>query len=191
MGAGDGGFFGVGGDDALLLIFLVGLFGGELLGGFDGVFDGVFGRGVVDFDADVVMAAAFFALVEDAFDLEADFLVVLLTPVDDFALKVPVGVGHGVDIEVEVDDFVDDDVAGEVVSFFQVDGSNECFEGVAVDGFEYALRHAVVLHQLGEAYFLGQFVEVGAADDFRAHFGEEAFTLVGIFFVEEFGHDGT
>ena len=62
MGAGDGGFFGVGGDDALFLVFLVGLFGGELLGGFDGVFDGVFGRGVVDFDTDVVVAAAFFAL---------------------------------------------------------------------------------------------------------------------------------
>ena len=139
MGAECGGFFGVGGDDALLLEFLVGLFGGELLGGFDGVFDGVFGRGVVDFDADVVMAAAFFALVEDAFDLEADFLVVLLTPVNDFALKVPVGMGHGVDIEVEVDDFVDDDVAGEFVAFFEVDGPDKCFEGIAVDRLEDTL----------------------------------------------------
>lgn len=43
VGAGDGGLFGMGRDDALLLEFLVGLFGGELFGGFDGVFDGVFG----------------------------------------------------------------------------------------------------------------------------------------------------
>ena len=139
MGAECGGFFGVGGDDALLLEFLVGLFGGELLGGFDGVFDGVFGRGVVDFDADVVLAAGFLALIECPFALEADFAVVFLPPVDEFALEIPVGMGHCIYIEVEVDDFVDDDVAGEFVAFFEVDGSDKCFEGVTVDRLEDTL----------------------------------------------------
>ena len=136
----------MGWDDALFLIFFVGLFGSELLGGFDGVFDGVLFCGVVDFDADVVLAAGFLALIEYPFDLEADFAVVFLPPVDEFALEIPVGMGHCIDIEVEVDDFVDDDVAGEFVAFFEVDGSDKCFEGVTVDGFEYALRLAVVLY---------------------------------------------
>ena len=35
-----------------------------------------------------------------------------------------------------------------------------------------------------------QFVEVSAAYAFGAHFGEVAFALVGVFFVEEFSHDG-
>ena len=129
----------MGRDDAFFLVFFVGLFGGKLLGGFDGIFDGVFGCGVVDFDADVVLAAGFFALVEYPFNLEADFAVVFLAPVDEFALKIPVGMGHGVDIEVEVDDFVDDDVAGEFVAFFEINGSDERFECVAVDGLEDAL----------------------------------------------------
>ena len=188
---GRSGLVGVRRDDALVLVFLVGFFGGELLGGFDGVFYGMFGCGVVDFDADVVLAAAFFSLVENALDLETDFAVVFLSPVDEFALEVPVGVSHCVDIEVEVNDFVDDYVAGEFIAFFEIDGSDECFEGVAVDGLEDALRHAVVLHQLGESDFLRQFVEVGAAYDFGAHFGEVAFALAGVFLVEEVGHDGT
>ena len=158
MGAGDGGLFGVGGDDALFLEFLVGLLGGELFGGFYGVFDGMFGRGIVDFDTDVVVAAALLALVEGALDLEADFLVVFLTPVDKFAFEVPVGVGHGVDIEVEIDYLVDYHATGEFVAFLEVDGTYESFEGVTVNRFEYALRLAVVLYQLGEAYFLGKLV---------------------------------
>lgn len=36
---------------------------------------------------------------------------------------------------------------------------------------------------------MSQFVEVGPADEFGTHFGEESFSLVGIFFVKEFGHD--
>lgn len=177
-------------DDALFLVFLVGLFGCELFGGFDGVFYGVFGCGVVDFDSDVVLAAAFFSLVENALDLETDFAVIFLSPVDEFALEIPVGMGHSVNIDVEVDDFVDDYVACEFIAFFEIDGSDECFEGIAVDGLEDALRHAVVLHQLGESDFLRQFVKVCAADDFGAHFGEETFALAGVFFVEEFGHYG-
>ena len=38
--------------------------------------------------------------------------------------------------------------------------------------------------------FLCQFVEVGAAYDFGTHFGEVAFALVGVFLVEEVGHNG-
>lgn len=119
--------------DALLLVFLVGFFGGELFGGFDGVFYGVLGWRAVDFDADVVLAAAFLALVEYALDFEADFVVVFLAPVDEFAFEVPVGMSHGIDVKVDVDDFVDDDVAGEFVAFFEVDGSHKRLEGVAVD----------------------------------------------------------
>lgn len=189
MGAGNGGLFGVGRDDALLLEFLVGLLGGELFGGFDGVFDGVFGGGIVHFDADIVVATALLALVEGALNLEADFLVVLLPPVDEFALEVPVGVSHGVDIEVEIDYLVDDNAAGEFVAFLEVDGTYKCLEGVPVDRFEYTLRLAVVLYQLGEANLLCKFIEVGAADDFRPHFGEEAFPLAGIFLVEEIRHN--
>ena len=36
-----------------------------------------------------------------------------------------------------------------------------------------------------------QFVEVGTADELGAHLGQKAFALVGVFFVEEFGHHGT
>lgn len=184
------GLVGVGRDDALLLVFLVGFLGGQLFGGFYGVFDGVFGGGAVDLYAHVVLAAAFFALVEDSLYFEAYFAVVFLAPVDELALEVPVGVGHGVDVEVEVDNLVDDDAAGEVVAFFKVDGAHKGFEGVAVDGFEDALRLAVVLYQLREAYLLGQSVEVGAADEFGAHLGQESFALGGVFLVEEFGHYG-
>ena len=129
----------MGRDDALFLIFFVGLFGGELFGGLDGIFDGVLFCGVVDFDADVVLAAGFLALIEYPFDLEADFAVVFLPPVDEFALEIPVGMGHCIDVEVEVDDFVDDDVACESVAFFEVDGPDKRFEGVAVDGLEDTL----------------------------------------------------
>ena len=178
------------GDDALLLVFLVGLLGGELLGGLDGVFDGVFGGGIVHFYADIVVSTALLALVEGALDLEADFLVVLLPPVDEFTFEVPIGVSHSIDIEMKVDYLVDDDTAGEFVAFLEVDGSYKCLEGVAVDGFEDALRFAVVLDELGEAYLLSQLVEVGTADEFGAHLGQIAFALAGVFLIEEFGHDG-
>lgn len=191
MGAWDGGFFGVGGDDALLLVFLVGFLGCELFGSLDGVFDGVFGGGIVHFYADIVVSTALLALVEGALDFEADFLVVLLPPVDEFTFEVPIGVSHGIDIEVKVDYLVDDDTAGEFVAFLEVDGSYKCLEGVAVDGFEDALRLAVVLNQLGEANLLGKFIQVGATDDFRPHLGEVTFALAGIFLVEEIRHDGT
>ena len=151
MGAGDGGFFGVGRDDALLLVFLVSLFSGELLGGLDGVFDGVFSGSIVHFHAYIVVPSALLALNKGAFNLEADFLVVLLAPVDEFAFEIPFCVGHGIDVEVDVDDLVDNHVAGKVVAFFEVDGADEGLEGVAVDGFEDALRFAVVLNELGEA----------------------------------------
>ena len=148
MGAGDGGFFGVCGDDALLLVFLVGFLGCELFGGLDGVFDGVLGWGVVYFDADIVLTAAFMALVHNALDFEGDFLVVFLSPVDEFALEVPVSMGHCIDIEVDVDYFIDKDAAGELVTFFKIDGTYKSLEGIAVDGFKDTLRDTVVLDKL-------------------------------------------
>ena len=36
---------------------------------------------------------------------------------------------------------------------------------------------------------MSQFVEVGPADEFGTHFGEESFSLMGIFFIKKFGHD--
>ena len=50
-------------DNSLLLELFVGLFGSELLGGLDGVFDGVLGRGAVNLYAHVVLATTFFALI--------------------------------------------------------------------------------------------------------------------------------
>ena len=47
---------------------------------------------------------------------------------------------------------------GEFVAVLEVDGTYESFEGVTVNRFEYALRLAVVLYQLGEASFLGKLV---------------------------------
>lgn len=190
MGTRDGGLFGMGGDDALLLVFLVGLLGCELLGGLDGVFDGVFSGSIVHFHAHIVVPSALLALNKGAFNLEADFLVVFLAPVYEFAFEIPFCVGHGVDVEVDVDDLVDNHVAGEVVAFFEVDCTDEGLEGVTVDGFEDALRFAVVLDELGEAYLLSQLVEVGTADEFGAHLGQIAFALAGVFLIEEFGHDG-
>ena len=179
----------MGRNDTFLLVFLVGFFGGELLGSFDGVFDGVLGWCIVYFDADIVLTAAFMALVHNALDFEGDFLVVFLSPVDEFALEVPVSMGHCIDIKVDVDYFIDKDAAGELVTFFKIDGTYKSLEGIAVDGFKDTLRDTVVLDKLGEAYFLSQFVEVGPADEFGTHFGEESFSLVGIFFVKKFGHD--
>lgn len=139
---------GVGRDDTFFLVFFIGFFGGELLGGLDGVFDGVFGWGVVYFDADIVLTAAFMALVHDSLDFEGDFLVVFLSPVDEFALEVPVSMGHCIDIEVDVDYFIDKDAAGELVTFFKIDGTYKSLEGISVDGFKDTLRYTVVLDKL-------------------------------------------
>ena len=56
--------------------------------------------------------------------------------------------GHGIDVDVVGNDFLDDDSAGEAVALLQVDGPNKCLESIAVDGFEYALGFAVVLDEL-------------------------------------------
>ena len=54
-------------NDALLLEFFVGFFRGELFGGFDGIFYGMFGGLAVHGDAHVVLAAALVALNMDFF----------------------------------------------------------------------------------------------------------------------------
>ena len=84
MGVGNGclNLISVGWDDALFLKFLVCLFGGQLLGGFDGEFGGALGRFSIYFDTDIILAAALFALIYDSLDLKAHFATVLLPPVD-------------------------------------------------------------------------------------------------------------
>lgn len=181
----------VGRDESVFLEFLVGLLCGELFGGFDGELYGVLCRFAVYFHTHIVLTAAVAALIGDFLHLEADLLVVFLSPVDELAFEIPVGVGHGIYVEVGAHDFLDDDATGELVAFLEIDGSNESFEGIAVNGLKHPLRLAVVLNQLREAYLLCQFVEVGAAYQLGTHLGEETFALMGIFFVEKFCHYGT
>ena len=65
------------------------------------------GRGAVNLHADIVLAAAFFTLVCYVLDFEANLLTVLLAPVDKFALVVPLGVCHSIDIKMDADDLKD------------------------------------------------------------------------------------
>ena len=149
MVVGRDGVFDVGRDKALLLEFLVGLFGCQLFGCLNGELDSVFVGGAVYFNADIILSATFFPLIEGALDFEADFLAAFLPPIDEFAFEVPFGMCHGIDIEVEANYLLDDDAACEAITFFEIDGTHQGFKSVAVDRFEDALRLAVVLDELG------------------------------------------
>ena len=127
--------------------FFVGLFGGKLFGGFDGVFDSSFSWFAVDEGLHLIFAPAGvdFAFVEHLDDFERYFVFLLLSPVYQFALVVPLLMRQAFDIQMQLDYAVDNNLAREVEAFLKVDGSYERFEGIAVDGFEDALLFAVVL----------------------------------------------
>ena len=177
-------------DDATLDQRLVGLLGSKLLGSLDGIVDGRLLRFAVDQHLRFVMASRAAALHERTYHLERDLSLVLLAPVDELALIVPIAGRDGVDVEVGAEQLVDDDPAGEAVAFFEIHGAHEGLEGVALERLESATRIALIVNQLGKAHLVGQLVETGAADDLRSHDGEVAFALIGILLVQEFGDDG-
>ena len=166
----------------------VGFLGGLLLGGLDGVVGGRLVGFAVDGGAAFVATAPGRPLLERVDDLECHLPAVFLAPVDEFALEVPVGVGNGVDVDVARDDAVDDYLARETVAFFEVDCADEGLESVAFNGFEYALRLAVVLYQLRQPDVVGEAVEAFAADNLCAQLGEVALALARVAAEQHFGH---
>ena len=122
--------------------------------------------------------------------LEGDFVFVLLAPFDDFRLEVHLLAGHFVQVDVFFQYLLFDELLAPAVALVHVDGADEGFEGIAVHVAVVRSRADVVLHQLVQADFHGQFVQRLALHDFRAGVGQESFALPFETLEEDVGHDG-
>ena len=122
--------------------------------------------------------------------VEVDADAVFLSPFDEFTLVVDVGVGRLVDVDQLVHDSLLDEAHAVAVAAVEVDGTDEGFEGIAVDVVVVGLGLEVGDDELVEARVLGQLVERLALDDVAARVGEEAFGLLGEVLEDDVTHDG-
>lgn len=155
---------------------------------------------------------AFAAAAEDAFDGEArdedgrgavgqhllrnhvelELQLILLAPLNQFALVVDLLLRHLVDVDMTgEDDFVHETAAGAVAAV-EVQGSDEGFEGIAVHVAVVCRGDGTfVQDEFVQSELYGQLVERVATHDLAAQCGEETFLARRVALVEDVGHDGT
>lgn len=168
----------------------IGLLGGKLFGCLDGILDGRLLRFAVDVDAAFILAPSRLAAHNAAHYLEGHFFVVLLTPVYKLALEIPLGLRHGVHVDVGAQQLSDDDTACETVAFLYIHRTYQRLKGIAAHRLESPLAAALVLYKLQHAYLDGQLAEALAAHYLGAHLGEEPLALERVLLIKILGHHG-
>ena len=104
---------------------------------------------------------------------------VSLTPFKEVALEVVLLLGHGFGLDKAFFDKVVNKLIAASVALVQVNGSYQCFKGIAVDMAVVRLGVTVVLDKVVQPDLEGQAVECFALYQFAARGGEEAFAGVG------------
>ena len=100
--------------------------------------------------------------------LKVDVDAVFLAPLQEFALKVHLLLCHVVEVDVMADYAVGNKPMAKAESAVQVNGTHQCFEGIATN---VCVRHARALCSLNEAFqphLGGQFVQRFTLHNFRA-----------------------
>lgn len=110
---------------------------------------------------------------------EFEVLLPFLRPFEQTALEVDFGLLELFEVDMDSNDALNDDFFGELETPVKVDGAHQCLESIAAQRAETFARTVVglVLDVVVETEFLRKLVERGAADDARAHFGEETLGL--------------
>ncbi len=114
----------------------IGLFSSKLLGGFDGEIDGGLLRHAVNAHEALVLATSCIALDEGPNHFESDFPAVFLSPVNEFALVVPVGGCNGFHVEIGAKDTVDENTARKFVALVNIHGAHQRLESIAANGLK-------------------------------------------------------
>ena len=113
---------------------------------------------------------------------------VLLGPLQQFRLEVDLFVGHLVDVDhLSQDAFLHKPHHG-IVALVQIDGTDQCLEGVA--GHVTVVRPLlpVALYQFRQSHLCCQFAQRLTADQFRAGVGQKPLTLAFEMLVDDMSH---
>ena len=103
---------------------------------------------------------------------------------DDLALEL-----FDVDVGI-VNDLFMDEFAAVVIPSVHVDGPDQSFENVTVYVFAKVGFRDAAFHEMNQPEVFAQLVEVLAAYDFGAHFGQIALVAFGHFAVKVTGYNG-
>lgn len=167
---------------------LVGLLGGKLFGSLDCVLYGRLLRLPVDVYPAFILTPPRLATNHAAHYLKGHLLVVLLPPVYELALEIPLGLRHGVHVDVGAQQLSDDDTACETVALLYVYRPYQRFEGIASHRLESPFTATLVLYELHHAYLHGQLAKAFATHYLGSHLGEEPLALEGILLIQILGH---
>ena len=166
----------------------VGLLGGELLGSLYGVLYGRLLRLPVDVYPAFILTPSRLATNHAAHYLKGHLLVALLPPVYELALEIPLGLRHGVNVDVGAQQLSDDDTARKTVAFLYVYRPYQRLEGIASHRLESPFAATLVLYELHHAYLDGQLAEALATHYLGPHLGEEPLALEGVLLIQILGH---
>ena len=134
------------------------VFGGRLMTLFLGVAFALAGIESFDDDGGEERGAVGFVVVGGGvFEFEAD--AVFLTPLEELALEVHFFARHRFEIEDGADDAFFDEAEGVVKTSVEVDGTHECFEGVAAEVGVVGAAVGLALNESIDVQFLGETAE--------------------------------
>ena len=113
-----------------------------------------------------------------------------LTPIDEFALVVPIFLLDVIHIHVHPHNAFENNLLGKQKALIQENGAHQGFERIAVHRLKAAVVVAglVELNQLMQAHVLAHLVKAGTAHNFGTHLGEKTLVAGGIFLKEIVGN---